>query len=87
MISEGQPLLAGLLSVPRPTLAAMEAVSDCDQVYGQKLFAIGHHGWARPAATYGLQTSAANSSVLNVVPWQNLSLRRSGMSRISGATT
>jgi hypothetical protein len=49
IITGSQPLLTRLLSVARPTLAAMEAVSDCDQLYGQMLFANRHYGWARLA--------------------------------------
>jgi len=49
IIADSQPLLTRLLSVARPTLQAMEAVSDCDQLYGQMLFANRHYGWARLA--------------------------------------
>jgi hypothetical protein len=49
IITGSQPLLTRLLSVPRPTLAAMEAVSDCDEIYGRMLFANRHYGWARLA--------------------------------------
>jgi hypothetical protein len=46
-ISAGQPLISRLLSAPRPTLAAMEAVSDLDDLYGRMLLANRHYGWAR----------------------------------------
>lgn len=36
-----------LLAVPRPTLAAMEAASDLDDLYGRMLLANRHYGWAR----------------------------------------
>ena len=49
IITNGQPVLNRLLSVPRPTLAAMEAVSDSDHLYGQMLMANRHYGWARLA--------------------------------------
>jgi hypothetical protein len=47
IVTEGQPLIHRLLSVPRPTLPAMEAVSDLDQLYGKMLFANRHYVWAR----------------------------------------
>ena len=47
VISAGQPLLNRLLSVSRPTLEAMEAVSDFDQLYGQLLAGNGYYGEAR----------------------------------------
>ena len=47
IISTGQPLLQRLLAAPRPTLAAMEAVSDCDQLYGQLLVRKRYFGAAR----------------------------------------
>jgi hypothetical protein len=47
VITQGQPLIRRLLSVPRPTLPAMEAVSDLDQLYGQMLLANRHYVWAR----------------------------------------
>jgi hypothetical protein len=46
-ITQGQPLIHRLLSVPRPTLPAMEAVSDLDQLYGQMLLGNRHYVWAR----------------------------------------
>jgi len=47
IVTQGQPLIQRLLSVPRPTLAAMEAVSDMDQLYGQMLLGNRHYVWAR----------------------------------------
>jgi len=47
MITQGQPLMNRLLSVPRPTLAAVEAASDLDDLYGRMLLANRHNGWAR----------------------------------------
>ena len=47
VITKAQPLANRLLSVPRTTLAAMEAVSDLDDLYGRMLLANGHYGWAR----------------------------------------
>jgi hypothetical protein len=36
-----------LLAVPQPTLAAMAAASDLDEVYGQMLLSNHNYGWAR----------------------------------------
>ena len=47
IINKGQPLMSRLLSVPRPTLAAMEAVSDLDHLYARMLLGNRHYGWAR----------------------------------------
>lgn len=47
VIAAGQPLLDRLLAAPRPTLAAMEAVSDFDQTYGRLLMGNGYNGSAR----------------------------------------
>jgi hypothetical protein len=47
MITKGQPLIHRLLSIPNPTLPAMEAVSDLDQLYGQMLLSNRHYVWAR----------------------------------------
>lgn len=46
-ITKGQPLQARLLKATTPTLAAMEAASDLDDVYGRMLLHNGHAGWAR----------------------------------------
>jgi hypothetical protein len=47
MITKGQPMGSRLLSIPRPTLAAMEAASDLDDLYGRMLLGNRHYGWAR----------------------------------------
>ena len=46
-IARGQPLENRLLTASRPTLAATEAVSDLDRLYGRMLLANRHYGWAR----------------------------------------
>lgn len=47
IVTEGQPLLNRLLSAPQPTLAALEAVSDMDDLYARMLLRNRHYGWAR----------------------------------------
>lgn len=47
LIQSGEPLSARLLAVPKPTLAATEAASDLDEMYGQMLFSNHNYGWAR----------------------------------------
>ena len=47
LITKGQPLMGRLLSVRRPTLAALEASSDLDELYGRMLLSNRHDGWAR----------------------------------------
>lgn len=47
LIEKGQALSDRLLAVPRPTLAATEAASDVDQLYGQMLLSNRNYGWAR----------------------------------------
>jgi hypothetical protein len=47
IITAGESSVNRLLSVPRPTLAAMEAVSDRDDLYGRMLLANHNYGWAR----------------------------------------
>jgi hypothetical protein len=47
LVTQGQPLSERLLTAPRPTLPAMKAVSDLDQLYGELLLRKRHHGWAR----------------------------------------
>jgi hypothetical protein len=47
IITQAQPLMNRLLSVARPTLFAMEAASDLDQLYGRMLLANRNYGWAR----------------------------------------
>ena len=46
-ITKGQPLQARLLAAPQPTLSAMEAVSDLDELYARMLLSNHHDGWAR----------------------------------------
>lgn len=47
VITQGEPVSKRLLAVPHPTLAATEAASDLDQLYGQMLLANRNYGWAR----------------------------------------
>jgi hypothetical protein len=47
IITKGQPLVSRLLAAPRPTLAAMEAASDLDQLYAGMLLGNRNYGWAR----------------------------------------
>jgi hypothetical protein len=47
MITGADPLVKRLVSVPRPTLAALEAASDRDDLYGRMLLANRNYGWAR----------------------------------------
>ena len=46
-ITKGQALSNRLLAAPRPTLAAMEAASDTDQLYATMLLGNKNYGWAR----------------------------------------
>jgi hypothetical protein len=46
-ITHGQGLAGRLLAAPRPTLAAMEAASDLDQLYAKMLLTNRNYGWAR----------------------------------------
>ena len=46
LIQQGEPLASRLLSVPRPTLAATEAASDLDDLYGRMLLSNRHYAWA-----------------------------------------
>jgi hypothetical protein len=46
-ITKGQPIIARVLAAPHPTLAAMEAASDLDELYGRMLLANKNYGWAR----------------------------------------
>ena len=48
-IVRGQGMEKRLLSVSRPTLAAEEAVSDLERLYGRMLLSNRHYGWARLA--------------------------------------
>ena len=47
LIEKGEPMSARLLAVKQPTLAATEAASDLDQLYGQMLLSNRNYGWAR----------------------------------------
>ena len=47
IITRAQPLMERLLGVPRPSLGAVEAASDMDQLYGAMLLKNRHYGWAR----------------------------------------
>jgi hypothetical protein len=46
-IKEAQSLSARLLAVPRPSLTAVEAASDLDDLYGRMLLANRNYGWAQ----------------------------------------
>jgi hypothetical protein len=47
VVQRAQGLQARLLAAPRPTLAAMEAASDLDDLYGRMMIANKQYGWAR----------------------------------------
>jgi hypothetical protein len=47
LIQSGEQLASRLLSVPRPTLAAMQEASDLDELYGRMLLSNRNYGWAR----------------------------------------
>lgn len=49
VITKGQAVVGRLLAAPRPTLAAMEAASDLDQMYAGMLLGNRNYGWARLA--------------------------------------
>jgi hypothetical protein len=46
LIQKGQPLMQRLLDVRQPTLAAAEAASDLDDLYGRMLLSNRHYEWA-----------------------------------------
>ena len=46
LIQRGEPLASRLLAVRNPTLAAMEAASDLDDLYGRMLLSNRNYGWA-----------------------------------------
>ncbi len=46
LIEKGQPLMKRVLDVRQPTLAAAEAASDLDDLYGRMLFSNRHYEWA-----------------------------------------
>jgi hypothetical protein len=47
LILKGEPLANRLVAVTHPSLAAVEAASDLDQLYGQMLLTNKNYGWAR----------------------------------------
>ena len=47
IVTGAEPLVKRLVSVPRPSLAALEAASDRDDLYGRMLLANRNYGWAR----------------------------------------
>jgi hypothetical protein len=47
IITKGLPLQTRLLDAPQPTLGAMEAVSDLDDLYARMLLSNHQDGWAR----------------------------------------
>jgi len=47
IITAAEPLMKRVVSVPRPNVAAMEAASDRDDLYGRMLLANRNYGWAR----------------------------------------
>ena len=47
LVTSGQSLQSRLLSAPHPTLEAMEAIADLDQLYGRLLTNNGYWGQAR----------------------------------------
>jgi hypothetical protein len=47
IITAAEPWVKRVVSVPRPTLQALEAASDRDELYGRMLLANGNYGWAR----------------------------------------
>ena len=46
LIVKGEPIETQVLGVPRPTLAAMEAATDLDEIYARMLFSNQHYEWA-----------------------------------------
>jgi len=47
LVQSGEKIATRLLKVPNPTLAAMEAAADVDEIYGKMLLANKNYGWAR----------------------------------------
>jgi hypothetical protein len=47
IMEKEKPLVSEVLAVPKPSLQAMEAASDLDQLYGTMLLKNRHYGWAR----------------------------------------
>ena len=58
-VQKAQTLQARLLEAPHPTLAAVEAASDLDDLYGRMLLRNGHTGYAR------------STFQKNVIRWKN----------------
>jgi hypothetical protein len=46
LIEKAEPVSSEVLAVPKPTLAAMEAASDLDDLYGRMLLSNKHYEWA-----------------------------------------
>jgi hypothetical protein len=46
LIEKAEPISSEVLAVPKPTLAAMEAASDLDDLYGRMLLSNKHYEWA-----------------------------------------
>lgn len=46
LILKGEPIASQILGVRKPTLAAMEAASDVDDLYGRMLLSNKHYEWA-----------------------------------------
>jgi len=47
IITEAEPWATRLVAAPHPTIEAMRAVYDLDDLYGRMLFANRNYGWAR----------------------------------------
>ena len=47
VIEKEEPVVNRLLGVPHPSLAALEAASDLDDLYGRMLLSNRHYAWAR----------------------------------------
>jgi hypothetical protein len=47
ILTKGQPLAKRLVAVPRPTVAALEAASDLDELHARLLITRKDYGWAR----------------------------------------
>jgi hypothetical protein len=47
VITAAEPWAARVVSVPHPTLSAMQAASDLDELYGRMLLDNRNYGWAR----------------------------------------
>ena len=47
LIEQGKKLQEQLLEARQPTLSAMQAVADLDELYGDMLFTNRNYGWAR----------------------------------------